>query len=166
MIAYLLISKFSPGRAEWFVTQCPCGCSVDILGMAAGGESPCLSPWIPDHQLVPPALTAELGVGTGPILPPGTRLSLPSYDASTGPFGIGVAAPHSLGERSSSTEPRLGMLNSTCTDRSSCLGKQRYIYFKHSLFLALSAMFPLGDAASSHPDTSRSQSVCWGLWAS
>lgn len=26
------------------------------------------------------------------------------------------------------------MFSSTCTDRSSCLGKQRYIHFKHSLF--------------------------------
>lgn len=56
-------------------------------------------------------------------------------EAEGEPFAIVVAASHSLGERTSSTEPRLGMLSTACTDRSSRLGKQRYVYLKHSLFL-------------------------------
>lgn len=53
------------------------------------------------------------------------------------------------------------MLSAVSTDRSSCLGKQRYVYLKHSLFFhsVLNDMFPLGDAASIHPDTAGSGCV-------
>lgn len=39
-------------------------------------------------------------------------------------LAVGVAASRSPGERSSSTEPRLGRLSTVCADRSSRVGKQ------------------------------------------
>lgn len=85
---------------------------------------------------------------------------MPGPKAEGEPFAIGVAAPRSPGERTSSTEPRLGMLSTAHTDRSSRLGKQRYIYLKHSLFLLCpQCHVSTGNTASIHADTSGSKCV-------
>lgn len=101
-------------------------------------------------------------MGTEGTWQPWARLPLPPQDASAGdePLAGGLAAPRSPGEgEEQQRSAEVADAQHCLADRNSRLGKQRYIYLKHSLFFytVLNAVSPPGDAASIHPDTSGSK---------
>lgn len=105
-------------------------------GWELGVRAPASAPWSPDLQLGLLPLLPSRWWGQGGILHPRTWLPLPSKDVIGGSRGSGCTrclwgCCPTLPRRE---EPRLGMLSTACTDRSSRLGEQRYIYLKHSLF--------------------------------